>query len=100
MKILIKWQTYVLILLTCTCGVAVAQQSVTEAQLQQAQEAGASDRVDLSQYIQSGGNSTGRSKPINVPSSSGPMPAGEEGLPPPFGANLFQGGFESERSDG
>jgi protein involved in polysaccharide export with SLBB domain len=56
--------------------------------------------VDLSQYIQSGGNSTGRSKPINMPSSSGPMPAGDEDLPPPYGANLFQGGFESERSDG
>jgi protein involved in polysaccharide export with SLBB domain len=35
-----------------------------------------------------------------VPSSSGPLPAGEEGLPPPYGANLFKGGFESERSDG
>jgi protein involved in polysaccharide export with SLBB domain len=100
MKILMKWQTCVLILLTCTCGKAVAQKSVTAAQLQQAQDAGASDRVDLSQYIQSGGNSIGRNKPINVPSSSGPMPAGDEDLPPPYGANLFQGGFETERSDG
>jgi protein involved in polysaccharide export with SLBB domain len=80
--------------------IAIAQQSVNEAQMRQAQQAGASDRVDLSQYIQSGGNSIGRNRPINVPSSSGPLPAGEEGLPPPFGANLFQGGFESERSDG
>ena len=79
---------------------SMAQQSLTQKQLQQAQEAGASDRVDLSQYIQSGGNSTGRSKPINVPSSAGPMPAGDEDLPPPYGSNLFQGGYESERSDG
>jgi protein involved in polysaccharide export with SLBB domain len=81
------------------CEIAIAQQSSTDAQ-QQAQEAGASDRVDLSQYIQSGGNSTGRNKPINLPTTSGPMPAGDENLPPPYGANLFQGGFESERSDG
>jgi protein involved in polysaccharide export with SLBB domain len=100
MKIIMNWPAFVLILFTCNCGFVVAQQSETEAQLQQAQEAGVSDRVDLSQYIQSGGNSTGRSKPINLPSSSGPMPAGDERLPPPFGANLFQGGFESERSDG
>ncbi|WP_221934379.1 polysaccharide biosynthesis/export family protein [Aliiglaciecola sp. M165] len=79
---------------------AVAQQTITEEQLRQAQQAGQSDRVDLSQYIQSGGNSTGRNQPINLPTSSGPMPAGEEGMPPPYGANLFDGGYESERSDG
>ncbi|WP_133468397.1 polysaccharide biosynthesis/export family protein [Paraglaciecola marina] len=77
-----------------------AQQAPTQEQLQQAQQASQSQRVDLSQYIQSGGNSTGRGGSINLPSESGPMPAGEEGLPPPFGANLFQGGFETERSDG
>jgi protein involved in polysaccharide export with SLBB domain len=81
-------------------SIASAQQSVSEEQLRQAQQAGTSDRVDLSQYIQSGGNSIGRNQPVNVPSSSGPLPAGEEGLPPPYGANLFKGGFESERSDG
>ncbi|MFT6284945.1 MAG: protein involved in polysaccharide export with SLBB domain [Arenicella sp.] len=95
-----KLQMYAVCLFMCIPGFAVAQQSVTQAQLQQAQDAGASDKVDLSQYIQSGGNSTGRNKPINMPSSSGPMPAGDEDLPPPYGANLFQGGFESERSDG
>jgi protein involved in polysaccharide export with SLBB domain len=95
-----KLQMYAACLFICISGFAVAQQSVTQAQLQQAQDAGASDKVDLSQYIQSGGNSTGRNKPINMPSSSGPMPAGDEDLPPPYGANLFQGGFESERSDG
>jgi protein involved in polysaccharide export with SLBB domain len=88
------------IILTFMTSIATAQQSVTEEQLRQAQQAGASDRVDMSQYMQSGGTSTGRNRPINVPSSSGPLPAGEEGLPPPYGANLFQGGFESERSDG
>jgi protein involved in polysaccharide export with SLBB domain len=95
-----KLQMYAACLLMCMTGFTVAQQSVTQAQLQQAQDAGASDDVDLSQYIQSGGNSTGRNKPINMPSSSGPMPAGDEDLPPPYGANLFKGGFESERSDG
>jgi protein involved in polysaccharide export with SLBB domain len=95
-----KLQIYTMCLLMCMSGFAVAQQSLTQAQLQQARDAGASDNVDLSQYIQSGGNSTGRNKPINMPSSSGPMPAGDEDLPPPYGANLFQGGFESERSDG
>lgn len=99
MNIQVKLQCCVLILLTSMCEIAIAQQSSTDAQ-QQAQEAGASDRVDLSQYIQSGGNSTGRNKPINLPTTSGPMPAGDENLPPPYGANLFQGGFESERSDG
>ncbi|MFT6331477.1 MAG: protein involved in polysaccharide export with SLBB domain [Bermanella sp.] len=88
------------IILTFMTSIATAQQSVTEEQLRLAQQAGASDKVDMSQYMQSGGNSTGRNRPINVPSSSGPLPAGEEGLPPPYGANLFQGGFESERSDG
>jgi protein involved in polysaccharide export with SLBB domain len=96
----LKCLSCVMVLFAYVSHIAIAQQSVNEAQMRQAQQAGASDRVDLSQYIQSGGNSIGRNRPINVPSSSGPLPAGEEGLPPPFGANLFQGGFESERSDG
>jgi protein involved in polysaccharide export with SLBB domain len=96
----IKLRVCLIILITCLSNLSIAQQSLTEAQLQQARDAGASDNVDLSQYIQSGGNSTGRNKPINMPSTSGPMPAGDEDLPPPYGANLFQGGFESERSDG
>jgi protein involved in polysaccharide export with SLBB domain len=100
MKMTLKWQRCAVALLAFMASVAMAQQSLTEQQRQQAQQAGAGGRVDLSQYIQSSGNSTGRNAPINVPSSSGPLPAGEEGLPPPFGANLFDGGFESERSDG
>jgi protein involved in polysaccharide export with SLBB domain len=100
MSIKMQLQTYTVCLLLFISGFTVAQQSATQEQLQQAKDATASDRVDLSQYIQSGGKSTGRNKPINVPSSAGPMPAGDEGLPPPFGSNLFQGGYESERSDG
>jgi hypothetical protein len=95
-----KMKICLVALLTFLTSIAFAQQSVSEEQLRQAQRAGASDSVDLSQYIQSGGNSIGRNQPINVPSSSGPLPAGQEGLPPPYGANLFQGGFESQRSDG
>jgi protein involved in polysaccharide export with SLBB domain len=100
MKLTMKWQSCALVILTFLTSIASAQQAATEEQLRQAQEAGASDRVDFSQYIQSNGNSTGRNKTINVPSASGPLPAGQEGLPPPFGANLFTGGFETERSDG
>jgi protein involved in polysaccharide export with SLBB domain len=95
-----KMKICLVALLTFLTSISFAQQSVSEEQLRQAQRAGASDSVDLSQYIQSGGNSIGRNQPINVPSSSGPLPAGQEGLPPPYGANLFQGGFESQRSDG
>jgi protein involved in polysaccharide export with SLBB domain len=104
MNVAMNWQimrqSSFVVLLAFISSFAMAQQSITEEQMRQAQQAAANERVDLSQYIQSGGNSTGRNKPINVPSSSGPLPAGEEGLPPPYGANLFQGGFESERSDG
>jgi protein involved in polysaccharide export with SLBB domain len=100
MSMQIKLQICTMLFFISISDFSMAQQSLTQEQLQQAQEAGANDRVDLSQYIQSGGKSTGRNKPINVPSSSGPMPAGNEDLPPPYGANLFQGGYESERSDG
>ena len=100
MRIAMNWQLCAAVLSVFMASVTMAQQSLTEQQMQQAQQAGAGDRVDLSQYIQSSGNSTGRNAPINVPSPSGPLPAGEEGLPPPYGSNLFQGGFESERSDG
>ena len=100
MRMTMNWHRCAVVLFSFMASVTMAQQSLTQQQRQQAQQAGAGDRVDLSQYIQSGGNSTGRNTPINVPSPSGPLPAGEEGLPPPYGANLFQGGYESERSDG
>ena len=95
-----KFHCCAVILFAFTSNVTMAQQSLTEQQIQQARQAGAGDRVDFSQYIQSGGNNTGRTALINVPSPSGPLPAGEEGMPPPFGSNLFKGGYESERSDG
>lgn len=100
MRALIRSLSFFIVLMISISHNLNAQQSTTEEQLRLAQQAGQSERVDLSQYIQSNGNSTGRNAPVNVPSSSGPLPAGEEGLPPPFGANLFNGGFESERSDG
>lgn len=102
MILTIKWQKCFVVLFTfmTTISISVAQQSFTQEQLQQAQQASNNDRIDLSQYIQSSGSSTGRGQPINVPSPSGPLPAGEEGMPPPYGANLFQGSFASERSDG
>ena len=80
-----------------------AQQNVSQEQMRQAQEAAAQNQqVDVSQYIQSNGNSTGRGPNVNVPNSKNARPLSDEeaGLPAPFGANLFDGGFESERSDG
>jgi protein involved in polysaccharide export with SLBB domain len=77
-----------------------AQDAAMLEQLQQAKSAGASQRVDVSQYMQSSGNSTGRNGTSNQVNEYGPQPAGEEGLPPPFGANLFNGGFAAQRSDG
>ncbi|AEP31221.1 polysaccharide biosynthesis/export family protein [Brumicola nitratireducens] len=77
-------------------------QNLSQAQLMQAQQAANSQRVDLSQYIQSEGNNTGRS-PMS-PSNNNDMydnpPAGEEGNPAPYGANLFNSGYVAERSDG
>ncbi|UQN41315.1 polysaccharide biosynthesis/export family protein [Agarivorans sp. B2Z047] len=37
---------------------------------------------------------------FNSPSPNTQLPVGEEDLPPPYGANLFTGAFEAERSDG
>jgi protein involved in polysaccharide export with SLBB domain len=78
----------------------LAQDTATLEQLEQAKRAGQSQRVDVSQYIQSNGKSIGRGNTGNNIGIYGPLPAGEEGLPPPYGANLFEGGFSAERSDG
>jgi protein involved in polysaccharide export with SLBB domain len=76
------------------------QTAPSEEQLRQAQQAGASQRADISQFVQTQGRSTGRS-PQNVGmAGSGMMPIAEAGLPPPYGANLFTSGYEAERSDG
>jgi protein involved in polysaccharide export with SLBB domain len=76
---------------------AVAQ-SLTEEQLRQAQLASQSQQVDLSQYIQSDGRSTGRN--LNTPPVQEMNLPEEEGIPAPFGANLFKSGYVAERSDG
>jgi protein involved in polysaccharide export with SLBB domain len=92
-----------LLLSTLSClniNVVKAQDAESVEQLQQAKKAGASQRVDVSQYMQSADNNTGRSSTYNPVNEYGPQPAGEEGLPPPFGANLFNGGFAAQRSDG
>ncbi|MEM0912134.1 MAG: polysaccharide biosynthesis/export family protein [Pseudomonadota bacterium] len=73
-----------------------AQQPPSEEQIRQARAAAQqSQSVDLSQFIQSGNNDIGRSPVPNLPAvqqdSSGVQP---------FGANLFQGGFVAQRSDG
>ncbi|MDP5030463.1 polysaccharide biosynthesis/export family protein [Paraglaciecola sp.] len=81
-------------------GANYAQDAATAEQLEQARQASQSQRVDVSQYMQSNGKSIGRGNTANNSGVYGPMPAGEEGLPPPFGANLFEGGFSAERSDG
>lgn len=76
------------------------QTAPTEEQLRQARQAGASQRADISQFVQTQGRSTGRSPQNTGMSSSGMMPIAESGLPPPYGANLFASGYEAERSDG
>jgi protein involved in polysaccharide export with SLBB domain len=76
------------------------QTAPSEEQIRQAQQAGASQRADISQFVQTQGRSTGRSSQSSGMSSSGMMPIAESGLPPPYGANLFTSGYEAERSDG
>ena len=82
-----------------------AQQNLSAEQISQARAAASeSQQVDVSQYIQSSGNNTGRGAAINGPgnrdTSAQNLSEEEADLPPPYGANLFDGGFESERSDG
>lgn len=76
-----------------------AQQQLSDEQLRQARAAAQqSQTVDISQYIQSSNNDIGRSRSNNL---RGSLPvANNPGQPQPFGANLFQGGFVAERSDG
>ena len=75
---------------------ADAQQSLSEEQLRQARIAAQqSQNVDISQYIQTTNNDTGRSPTRNLPNAQR-----QQQGPQPFGANLFQGGFVAERSDG
>ena len=76
-----------------------AQVDLSEEQLKQARASANSQKVDISQYMQSGGKSTRSANGLGS-IDYGPIPQGEETLPPPFGANLFQGGFSTQRHDG
>lgn len=77
-----------------------SQQRPTQEQIRQAQQAqlqNQGNNVDISNYIQSEGNNIGRSQASGMPPNS----SGANGtLPPPFGANLFNGSFVAERGDG
>ncbi|MBT0585063.1 polysaccharide biosynthesis/export family protein [Alteromonas oceanisediminis] len=99
MKSLIECRLWVCLIFSLPVFSAnIVAQTLTQQQLQQAQLASQSQQVDLSQYIQSDGRSSGRyitqSKPPVTPSPS------EHDAPKPFGANLFKGGYVAERSDG
>lgn len=86
-------------LLSTVHGV-LAQDAESVEQLQQAKSASASQRVDVSQYMQSSGKNTGHTNPNDIIREYVPLSADEASLPPPYGANLFLGGFSAERSDG
>ena len=73
-----------------------AQDAATLEQLEQAKKAGESQRVDVSQYMQSGSKDIGRSAKTNNGGSYNLLPVAEDDLPPPFGANLFNGGFANK----
>ncbi|MEL0647390.1 polysaccharide biosynthesis/export family protein [Pseudoalteromonas agarivorans] len=77
----------------------------------------AAEQISLSQLEASGSSQTGipneslQNGTYNKKSRAGTvlpgemtaaqlLPASEAGLPPPYGANLFAGGYESERQDG
>lgn len=99
--ILIKQLAKVIAALSILVSATIhGQTAPSEEQLRQAQQAGASQRADISQFVQTQGRSTGRSPQNTGMSSSGMMPIAESGLPPPYGANLFTSGYEAERSDG
>jgi len=99
-----------MMMLACISSSALAQQAPTEQQIRQArlappnsalaQSTNANNSVDVSQFIQSEGNSIGRDQMVNIPQPNALAPVGQQGLPPPYGANLFQGGFASARGDG
>ncbi|GGD57744.1 polysaccharide biosynthesis/export family protein [Lacimicrobium alkaliphilum] len=94
-----RFVVLVLLLVSVLSVYSAGAQSPEEMQqIQQAQQAAAEQKVDVSRYIQSESrfkrSSSGGTESIRSGSSTG---AG--GLRP-FGANLFDGSFEAERSDG
>lgn len=70
---------------------------VSEEQLAQARAASQSRQVDLSQYIQTNNNSTGREAQAL---SEQVTKDNAESEPVPYAANLFKSGYVAERSDG
>lgn len=100
LKIRYFFPTFLFLISIASSSLVLAQTAPTEEQLRQAQQAGASQRADISQFVQTQGRSTGRNTQSSGMSSSGMMPVAENGLPPPYGANLFTSGYEAERSDG
>lgn len=100
LKIRCFFPTFLFLISIASSSLVLAQTAPTEEQLRQAQSAGSSQRTDLSQFVQTQGRSTGRNTQSTGMSSSGMMPVAENGLPPPYGANLFTSGYEAERSDG
>lgn len=85
-----------LVLLTFSAN---SQVNLSEQQLDQAQSAAQAQKVDVSEYMQSGDKSTRTTNTLGG-LDFGPIPLGEESMAPPFGANLFQGGFSAQRHDG
>ena len=86
------------ILASSVLSASVYSQSNTpsQQQLDQAQQAGNSQRVDVSQYIQTTQNP---GQQATLPPQSQPVTT-ESDVPPPFGANMFTSLYESQRTDG
>ena len=72
-------------------------QAVSLNQLEQA--GGAKSNASLENGTYNKTNRSGTLLPGEM-SASQLLPSAEDGLPPPYGANLFAGGYESERQDG
>ncbi|MBE7213908.1 polysaccharide biosynthesis/export family protein [Shewanella benthica] len=82
-----------------------AQQASTAnvTSLSQLQSAGSNNAAMPNASLQSGTYTKQHRSGILLPGETSIdqlLPTAEEGLPPPFGANLFAGGYESERIDG
>ena len=79
---------------------ASAAQAVSLNQLEQAGAAQANaSNASLENGTYNKANRSGTLLPGEM-SASQLLPSAEAGLPPPYGANLFAGGYESERQDG
>lgn len=77
-----------------------AQSAPTAEQIKLAQQQQSAQGVDVSEFIQSKGRSTGRTDNAPMPEYGRMLSALDNDLPRPYGANLFAGGYSAERSDG